>query len=95
MSKANRQVGSSLDDFLQEEGILEEGPCSGHQRGRCLSGTKGNGNRTNQQSRDGASDEDQPRGFGSVSGPGNASLTLQTLSKAARAIGHDLRIELV
>ena len=27
--------------------------------------------------------------------PGNASLTLQTLSRAARAIGHDLRIELV
>jgi plasmid maintenance system antidote protein VapI len=27
--------------------------------------------------------------------PGNASLTLQTLSRAARAIGHELRIELV
>ena len=27
--------------------------------------------------------------------PGNASLTLQTLSRAARAVGHDLRIELV
>ena len=26
--------------------------------------------------------------------PGNASLTLQTLSRAARAIGHELRIEL-
>lgn len=27
--------------------------------------------------------------------PGNSSLTLQTLSRAAHAIGHDLRIELV
>ncbi len=27
--------------------------------------------------------------------PGNASVTLQTLSRAARAIGRDLRIELV
>ena len=27
--------------------------------------------------------------------PGNASLTLQTLSRAARAIGRDLRIELI
>ena len=27
--------------------------------------------------------------------PGNASLTLQTLSRAARAIGHELRIELI
>ena len=27
--------------------------------------------------------------------PGNASVTLQTLTRAARAIGRDLRIELV
>ena len=27
--------------------------------------------------------------------PGNASVTLQTLTKAARAIGRDLRIELI
>ena len=27
--------------------------------------------------------------------PGNASLTLQTLARAARAIGRDLRIELI
>jgi antitoxin HicB len=27
--------------------------------------------------------------------PGNASVTLQTLTRAARAVGRDLRIELV
>jgi antitoxin HicB len=68
MAKRNKHIGSSLDDFLKEEGVLEETRAIALKDAVALD---------------------------RLLTPGNASVTLQTLARAARAIGRDLRIELV
>ena len=95
MSKVNRHVGSSLDDFLQEEGLLEEARAvaikeavafqvqRAMETGRISKVEMARRMKTSRAALD------------RFLAPGNASVTLQTLTRAARAIGRDLRIELV
>jgi predicted XRE-type DNA-binding protein len=95
MTKRNKHIGSSLDDFLQEEGILEE------TRAIALKDAvawqveqamkKDNISKVEMAKRMHTSRAQVDR----LLAPGNASVTLQTLTRAARAIGRDLRIELV
>lgn len=95
MKKRNKHIGSSLDDFLKEEGVLEE------TRTVALKETlawqvqqamdKDNITKVEMAKRMNTSRAALDR----LLDPGNASVTLQTLSRAARAIGRDLRIELV
>ena len=95
MSKPNRHIGSSLDDFLREEGVLEESRAIAiketvafqiHQAMETEKISKIEMARRMKTSR---------AALDRFLAPGNASVTLQTLTKAARAIGRDLRIELV
>ncbi len=95
MSKASRHIGSSLDDFLREEGILEETRAIAikdavafqiQQAMETENITKVEMARRMKTSR---------AALDRFLAPGNASVTLQTLTRAARAIGRDLRIELV
>ena len=84
-----------LDDFLKEEGVLEE------TRAIALKETlawqveqamkKAKINKVEMARRMNTSRAALDR----LLDPGNASVTLQTLCKAARAIGRELRIELV
>jgi transcriptional regulator with AAA-type ATPase domain len=93
--KKNLHVGSSLDDFLREEGILEEA------RATALKETlawqvqkamkKAKINKVEMARRMNTSRAALDR----LLDPDNTSVTLQTLCRAARAIGRDLRIELV
>ena len=95
MTKRNKHIGSSLDDFLKEEGILEE------TRAIALKDAvawqvqqameKGNITKVEMARRMKTSRAALDRFLA----PGNSSVTLQTLTRAARAIGRDLRIELV
>ena len=95
MRRKNPHIGSSLDEFLKEEGILEEA------RALALKETlawqlqkamrRGKVNKAEMARRMHTSRAALDR----LLDPGNASVTLQTLCKAARAIGRDLRIELV
>ncbi|MCW5965709.1 MAG: XRE family transcriptional regulator [Bryobacterales bacterium] len=95
MRKQNKHIGSSLDDFLSEEGVLEE------TRAVALKETlawqvkqameKDKITKVEMAKRMNTSRAALDR----LLDPGNASVTLQTLARAARAIGRDLRIELV
>jgi antitoxin HicB len=93
--KRNPHIGSSLDDFLKEEGNFEETRAiaikealawqvqEAMDAGKISKIEMARRMRTSRAALDRLLD------------PGNASVTLQTLSRAARAIGRDLRIEIV
>lgn len=95
MKKSNKHIGSSLDDFLKEEGALEE------TRALALKETlawqvqqamqKENISKVEMARRMNTSRAALDR----LLDPGNASVTLQTLSRAAHAVGRNLRIELI
>ncbi len=95
MTKANRHVGSSLDDFLRDEGVLEEARAVAIKEAVAFQVQKameaGNISKVEMARRMKTSRAALDRFLAR----GNASVTLQTLSRAARAIGRDLRIELV
>ena len=92
-SKRSPHIGSSLDDFLKEEGIYEETRAvairealawqvqQAMDAGKISKIEMARRMRTSRAALDRLLD------------PGNASVTVQTLSRAARAIGRDLRIE--
>jgi len=95
MTKRNKHIGSSLNDFLKEEGVLEETRAIAlkdavawqvQQAMEKEKITKVEMARRMHTSR---------AALDRLLTPGNASVTLQTLARAARAIGRDLRIELV
>ena len=95
MKKRNKHIGSSLDDFLKEEGVLEE------TRALVLKETlawqvqqemeKNKISKVEMARRMNTSRAALDR----LLDPGNTSVTLQTLTRAAHAVGRDLRIELV
>jgi antitoxin HicB len=95
MKKRNKHIGSSLDDFLKEEGILEEARAAAvkeavawqvQQAMKKEKITKLEMARRMKTSR---------AALDRLLDPSNASVTLQTLSRAAKAVGRDLRVELV
>ena len=95
MNKRSKHIGSSLEEFLKEEGVLEE------TRALALKETlawqvqqameKGKISKVEMARRMKTSRAALDR----LLDPANASVTLQTLTRAAHAIGRDLRIELV
>jgi hypothetical protein len=95
MTKRNKHIGSSLDDFLKEEGVLEETraialkDAVAWQVQRAMKKEKITKVEMAKRMRTSRAALDR------LLAPGNASVTLQTLTRAARAIGRDLRIELV
>jgi antitoxin HicB len=95
MTKRNKHIGSSLDEFLKEEGVLAETRAVAlkeaiawqvQQAMEKEKITKVEMARRMHTSR---------AALDRLLAPGNASVTLQTLTRAARAVGRDLRIELV
>ena len=95
MKKTNKHVGSSLEDFLEEEGIVEETRAMAikqvvawqvQQAMQKENITKVEMARRMKTSR---------AALDRLLDPGNGAVTLQTLSRAATAIGRGLRIELI
>jgi antitoxin HicB len=93
--RRNKHIGSSLEDFLKEEGILEETRAVALKEAVAWqvqqTMEKENISKVEMARRMRTSRAALDRFLA----PGNASVTLQTLTRAARAIGRDLRIELV
>jgi antitoxin HicB len=95
VKKRNQHIGSSLDEFLKEEGILEEA------RAVALKETLA-WQVQQAMEKDKISKVEMARrmhtsraALDRLLDPANASVTLQTLTRAAHAVGRDLRIELV
>ena len=95
MKKKNPRIGSSLDRFLEAEGILDETRATALKEELAWQVQKAMKrakiNKVEMARRMNTSGAALDR----LLDPGNASVTLQTLCRAARAIGRDLRIELV
>jgi hypothetical protein len=95
VKKRNKHIGSSLDDFLKQEGVLEETRAivlketlawqvqQAMKKDKITKVEMARRMKTSRAALDRLLD------------PGDASVTLQTLTRAARAVGRDLRIELV
>jgi antitoxin HicB len=95
MTKRSKHIGSSLDEFLKEEGVLAETRTvalknaiawqvqQAMEKEKITKVEMARRMRTSRAALD------------RLLAPGNASVTLQTLARAARAVGRDLRIELV
>jgi antitoxin HicB len=95
MKKRNPHIGSSLDAFLAEEGVLAEARTiaiketvawqvrQAMEREQISKVEMARRMKTSRAALDRLLD------------PGNAAVTLQTLARAASAIGRELRIELV
>jgi antitoxin HicB len=95
MSKPNRHIGSSLDDFLREEGVLEESRAIAIKETVAFQIQQAMETEKISKIEMARRMKTSRAALDRFLAPGNASVTLQTLTKAARAIGRDLRIELV
>ncbi len=95
MTKRNKRVGSSLDDFLREEGVLEETRAIALKDAVAWQVQKAMEKEKITKVEMARRMHTSRAALDRLLAPGNASVTLQTLTKAARAIGRDLRIELV
>lgn len=93
--KKNPYIGSSLDEFLREEGILEEARALALKETLAWQLQKAMKRRKVNKAEMARRMQTSRAALDRLLDPGNASVTLQTLCKAARAIGRDLRIELV
>ena len=64
MKKKNLHIGSSLDEFLKEEGILEETRAAALKERDCMAGAESDEESEDQQGADGASHEHESCGSG-------------------------------
>jgi hypothetical protein len=95
MKARNEHIGSSLDEFLRQEGVLEETRAVALKEAVAWQVQQA-------MERDHITKVEMARRMNTsraalarLLDPGNTSVTLQTLARAAKAIGRDLRIELV
>jgi antitoxin HicB len=95
MKKQNPHIGSSLEDFLKEEGILEEARAIAIKEAVAFQIQKTMEKEKISKVEMARRMKTSRAALDRFLAPGNASVTLQTLTRAARAIGRDLRIELI
>jgi hypothetical protein len=95
MKKQNKHVGSSLDEFLKDEGVLEEARAIAIKEAVAwqVQQAMDNGNITKVEMA--RRMKTSRAALDRLLDPGNSAVTLQTLARAATAIGRGLRIELV
>ena len=90
----NKHVGSSFDDFLEEEGLLEEAEAVAVKRVLAWQLSQAmearNMTKTELAERMATSRASVNR----LLDPGNASVSLQTMTKAAHALGKSLEIQI-
>jgi DNA-binding Xre family transcriptional regulator len=91
---ANPHHGSSLEDFLTEEGILESSTNLAVKRVIAWQLRQAMAEHGITKTEMAARMETSRRQIDRVLNPEDDNVTLQTLDRAARAIGHTLRLEL-
>jgi len=96
MKRANKHIGSSFDDFLQEEGILEETQAAAAKKVIASQiwklMKKNNISKSKMTIRMHMKSRTQ---LNRLLDPTNRSITLLTLEKAANALGKHLQVQLV
>lgn len=95
MTKRNKHIGSSLDDFLKAEGILAETRAIAIKEAVAWQVQKAMKKQKISKVEMARRMRTSRAALDRLLAPGNASVTLQTLTKAARAIGRDLHVGLV
>lgn len=95
MKKRNKHIGSSLNDFLKEEGILEEARTIAIKEALAWQVQKAMEDENITKIEMARRMNTSRAALDRLLDPDNASVTLLTLSRAAHAIGRDLRIELI
>jgi DNA-binding Xre family transcriptional regulator len=95
MKKRNRHIGSSLDDFLKEEGILEEARTVALKEALAWQVQQAMEKKKISKVEMARRMNTSRAALDRLLDPRNASVTLQTLCRAARAVGRGLRIELI
>ncbi len=91
----NPHRGSNFDDFLSEEGILEEAEAVALKRVFALAVADEMRKQQLKKSTLAKQMNTSRAALDRLLDPDNASVTLATLSRAARAIGQKLKVELV
>lgn len=95
MTKRNKHIVSSLDEFLKVEGVLEETRAIALKDAVAWQVQKAMEKEKITKVEMARRMHTSRAALDRLLTPGNASVTLQTLARAARAIGRELRIELV
>ncbi len=90
----NRYTGSTLDDYLAEEGILDEVSAKAHKRLLVLQ--LADIMDESKMTKDGLAQRLQTsrKQVDRLLDPDNTSITLEVLERLARAVGRELKIEL-
>jgi len=94
VKKANPLTGSSLDDFLRDEGILEEVEAAALKRVVALQLEDIIKKKRLQKASVARRMRTSRAALDRLLDPGNTSVTLSTLNRAARALGSKLSIKL-
>ena len=96
MKRANKHIGSSFDDFLQEEGILEETQAAAAKKVIAFQIWEAMKEKKISKSRMTLRMHMRSRTqLNRLLDPNNRSVTLLTLEKAANALGKRLEVQLV
>ena len=90
----NRHIGSSFDDFLEEEGLLAEAEAAAAKRVIAFQIRKQMKEQNLTKAELARRMNTSRSALDRLLDPGNPSVTLLTLERAARALGRRLRIEL-
>lgn len=91
---AKKNVGSSFDDFLEEEGILEEASVVAVKRLIAFQLAEKMSEKKLSKSELARRMETSRSALDRLLDPDNASVTLQTLQSAVKALGGRLNVEL-
>ncbi len=91
----DKHIGSSFDDFLEEEGLLEE--CTESAIKRVLAWQLGQEMEKKKLTKTALAKKMRTSraSLDRLLDPGNESVTLQTMKKAASVLGRKLKLELV
>jgi antitoxin HicB len=95
VTRRNKHIGSSLDEFLKEEGVVAETRAVALKNAIAWQVQKAMEKEKITKVEMARRMHTSRAALDRLLTPGNASVTLQTLTRAARAMGRDLRIELV
>lgn len=90
----NKYSGSDLDDFLREEGILEEVTARAHKRLLAIQLSEAMAQAKLTKSELAERLQTSRSQLDRLLDPDNTSVTLDSLERLARAVGKQLRVEL-
>jgi antitoxin HicB len=95
MKKGNRHIGPSFDDFLAEEGILNEVHATALKRVLAWQVKHAMAEQHLSKSAMAEAMQSSRSALDRLLDPDNEAVTLRTLTKAAKVLGKRLRLELV